>query len=87
VSDFHHGLLELLAELNARPMKTYGGLSRRDLFLRFDQPALGALPAERFVYTEWRQATVNIFCGVLPYVTAGAATHDAVSINAQATAT
>jgi transposase len=41
-------------------MKTYGGLSRRDLFLRFDQPALGALPAERFVYTEWRQATVNI---------------------------
>ena len=51
---------ELLVDLNARPMKTYGGLSRRDLFLRFDQGALHALPAERFVYTEWRQARVNI---------------------------
>ena len=51
---------ELLAELNARPMKGYGGQSRRDLFLRFDQPALRPLPAERFVYTEWRQARVNI---------------------------
>jgi transposase len=51
---------ELLAELNDRPMKGYGGRSRRDLFTRFDQPALRPLPAERFVYTEWRQARVNI---------------------------
>ncbi len=51
---------ELLADLNARPMKGYGGASRRDLFTRFDQPALRPLPAERFVYTEWRQARVNI---------------------------
>lgn len=51
---------ELLTDLNARPMKGYSGQSRRDLFLRFDQPALRALPAERFVYTEWRQARVNI---------------------------
>ena len=50
----------LLADLNARPMKGYDGQSRRDLFLRFDQPALRPLPAERFVYTEWRQARVNI---------------------------
>jgi hypothetical protein len=41
-------------------MKGYGGLSRRDLFERFDRPALGPLPAERFVYTEWRQARVNV---------------------------
>ena len=59
---------ELLAELNDRPMKGYGGRSRRDLFTRFDQPALRPLPAERFVYTEWRQARVNIFCGVPSYV-------------------
>ena len=51
---------ELLADLNARPMKGYGRASRRDLFTRFDQPALRPLPAERFVYTEWRQARVNI---------------------------
>src|SRR5215210_1157790 len=59
---------ELLADLNARPMKGYGGASRRDLFTRFDQLALRPLPAERFIYTEWRQARVNIFCGVPPYV-------------------
>ncbi len=51
---------ELLADLNARPMKGYDGRSRRELFARFDQPALRPLPAERFVYTEWRQARVNI---------------------------
>ena len=51
---------ELLTELNARPMKGYGGQSRRDLFLRFDQPALRPLPTERFVYTEWCQARVNL---------------------------
>jgi transposase len=51
---------ELLIDLNARPMKGYGGLSRRDLFDRFDRPALRPLPAERFVYTEWRQVRVNI---------------------------
>jgi len=53
-------IAELLADLNARPMKGYGGLSRRDLFERFDRPALRPLPAERFVYTEWCQARVNI---------------------------
>lgn len=51
---------ELLADLNARPMKGYGGLCRRDLFTRFDQPALRPLPPERFVYTEWCEARVNI---------------------------
>jgi transposase len=51
---------ELLVDLNARPMKGYGGHSRRDLFERFDRPALRPLPAERFVYTEWRQVRVNI---------------------------
>jgi transposase len=51
---------EYLVDLNARPMKGYGGLSRRDLFERFDRPALRPLPAERFVYTEWRQVRVNI---------------------------
>jgi transposase len=51
---------ELLADLNARPMKGYAGASRRDLFTRFDQPALRPLPAERFIYTEWRRARVNI---------------------------
>jgi transposase len=51
---------ELLTDLNARPMKGYGGRARRDLFEQFDRPALQPLPAERFVYAEWLQARVNI---------------------------
>ena len=51
---------ELLIALNTRPMKTYGGATRRDLFERFDRPALQPLPAERFVYADWLRARVNI---------------------------
>jgi transposase len=51
---------ELLTVLNARPMKTYGGASRRDLFERFDRPALQPLPGERFVFADWLRARVNI---------------------------
>lgn len=51
---------ELLADLNARPMKRYGGLSRRDLFERVEQPALRALPSEPFVHAEWLRAAVNL---------------------------
>ena len=59
---------ELLTALNARPMKTYGGASRRDLFERYDRLALQPLPADRFVHADWLKARVNIFCGVLSYV-------------------
>jgi hypothetical protein len=51
-------------------MKGYGGLSRRDLFERVDRPALRPLPAERFLYTDWCTARVNIFGVLLPYVAA-----------------
>ena len=39
-------IAELLALLNAKPMRHYNGASRRDLFQRLDRPALRALPAE-----------------------------------------
>jgi len=51
---------ELLEDLNARPMKGYGGQSRRVLFERFDRPALRPLPTDRYVYAEWCKARVNI---------------------------
>lgn len=51
---------ELLTELNARPMKGYGGHCRRDLFEQFDRPALQPLPTERFVHGDWLEARVNI---------------------------
>jgi transposase len=53
-------IAELLADLNARPMRLYRA-SRRELFERLDQPALRPLPAEPFVYSEWKvRARVSI---------------------------
>jgi transposase len=53
-------IAELLADLNARPMRLYRA-SRRELFERLDQPALRLLPAEPFVYRDWKiGARVNI---------------------------
>jgi transposase len=53
-------IAELRTDLNARPMKGYGGASRRALFERFDQPVLQPLPRDRYVHAEWRHARVNI---------------------------
>jgi transposase len=50
---------ELLADLNARRMRRYQA-SRRELFERLDRPALRPVPAEPFVYGEWKLARVNI---------------------------
>lgn len=52
-------IAELLVELNARRMRVYGA-SRRELFERTDRPALKALPAQPFEYSEWRTARLNI---------------------------
>src|SRR5437899_261236 len=46
-------IAELLADLNARLMRLYRA-SRRELFERLDQPALRPLPAEAFVYSDWK---------------------------------
>jgi transposase len=51
---------ELLEELNARPMKRMGGVSRRGLFERYERAALLPLPAERFVVSEWQHVTVEL---------------------------
>lgn len=50
---------ELLEELNARPMKRYGGLSRRELFERVERGALRPLPERRYVAAVWRKASVD----------------------------
>jgi transposase len=50
----------LLAQVNAKPMRHYGGASRRELFERLDRPALRPLPATPFEYAEWKRARVNI---------------------------
>ena len=78
-------IAELLADLNARPMRLYRA-SRRELFERLDQPALRPLPAEPFVYGEWKTARVNVDYHVelhghyysVPY----ALVHEAVDVRA-----
>lgn len=52
-------IAELLVDLNNRKMRVYGA-SRRELFERLDLPAPKALPAEPFVYAEWKTARLNI---------------------------
>jgi transposase len=52
-------IAELLTLLNARRMRRYGA-SRQELFERLDRPALRPLPAEPFVYAEWKLARVNV---------------------------
>lgn len=51
---------ELLDDLNARAMKKLGGVSRQQLFVRLDKPALRPLRASRFEYCEWKTCRVNI---------------------------
>jgi len=46
-------------ELNRRPFKKLPG-SRRTMFEALDKPALNPLPAERYVYAEWKKARANI---------------------------
>jgi transposase len=55
----NQALRVLNEELNARPMKSYNGLSRKDLFLKIDAPALKKLPAIPYEYTEYKVAKVG----------------------------
>lgn len=59
LSDLNARIRELVVELNARPMRTYGGVTRRELFERLDQPALRPLPEHVFEISEWGQCRVN----------------------------
>ena len=52
-------IAELVADLNARPMKRLG-TSRAEMFAELDRPALAPLPGEPFVYAEWRLRRVSL---------------------------
>jgi transposase len=49
----------LLAELNDRPFQKLAG-TRRSLFESVELPAMRPLPADGYVFAEWRHAVVNI---------------------------
>ena len=50
---------ELLEKLNARPFRKLPGC-RREHFEQLDLPVLQPLPAEPYVYAEWKKARVHI---------------------------
>ena len=52
-------IAELLESLNNRPMRRLG-VSRRQLFEELERPALRDLPAEAYVYAEWRIRRVGL---------------------------
>jgi transposase len=58
LAELNRAIAELIADLNARPMRRLG-VSRRELFLELDRPALKELPAEPYEYAEWRPRRVG----------------------------
>ena len=59
LAELNAAIAKLLERLNARPFRKLPG-SRRALFEQLDRPALRPLPAERYVFAEWKKARVNI---------------------------
>ena len=59
LAELNRAIAELVVDLNARPMRRLG-VSRRDLFLELDRPALKELPAEPYEYAEWRVRRVGL---------------------------
>ena len=53
-------IAELLEELNARPMKKLGGVSRRELFERIERAELKSLPPVAFQPSTWKKAIANV---------------------------
>lgn len=59
LAELNAAIAKLLERLNARPFRKLPG-SRRELFEQLDRPALRPLPAERYVFAQWKKARVNI---------------------------
>ena len=59
LAELNAAIAALVADLNARPMRKLG-VSRRQLFEQLDRPALASLPAEPYVYAEWRIRRVSL---------------------------
>ena len=59
LAELNAAIATLLERLNNRPFRKLPG-SRRTLFEQLDRPALRPLPAERYVFAQWKKARVNI---------------------------
>ena len=59
LGELNGAIRELLDTLNTRPFKKLPGC-RRSRFEELDRPALKPLPAQPYVYAEWKKARVHI---------------------------
>jgi transposase len=59
LAELNAAISELLVRLNDRPFRKLPGC-RREHFEQMDRPALQPLPAEPYVYAEWKKARVHI---------------------------
>jgi transposase len=57
--ELNDAIREGLERLNTRPFKKLPG-TRQELFDNLDKPALNPLPAELYVYAEWKKVRVHI---------------------------
>jgi len=53
-------IAELLEDLNGRPMKKLGNVSRRELFEEIERAALGPLPEHRFESSRWLKVRAGV---------------------------
>jgi transposase len=60
LAELRQRVAELLEELNSRPMKKLGGVSRRELFERYERDALLPLPAQPFEPAVWVKVKANV---------------------------
>ncbi len=59
LAELNQAIRELLEQLNSRVTRHLGA-SRRQLFEQLDRPALAALPAQPYVYAEWKECRIGL---------------------------
>lgn len=59
LSELNEAILEQLDRLNNRPFQKLDA-TRKILFERLDKPALKPLPAQPYIFADWKKAKVNI---------------------------
>ena len=59
LADLNESISELREKLNRRPFRKLPG-TREELYRSVDLPALQPLPAQPYVFAEWKRARVNI---------------------------
>jgi transposase len=58
LAEINETIRVLLEDYNSRPMKDYGGQSRKDRFLALDKPNAKPLPAERFTINKMKEGVL-----------------------------